>query len=71
MERLNSEGIPRKALIFALTRRTQVMTARRIDRCMLCKRANVNEAGICNVCYSILTDDELRLANRWMSGEGP
>ena len=72
MERLNSEGIPRHQLSYALSNRRIVMTARRIDSCLLCRRMGVNETGLCNVCYSMLENaEEIRLAQRWMTGEGP
>ena len=72
MERLNSEGIPRDDLRIALRNRRVVMTARRIDSCLLCKRRGVNETGLCEVCYGMLDDaEELRLATRWLTGEGP
>ena len=48
-----------------------VRTARRINSCLLCRNRGVNEAGVCDVCYASLNDEELRLANRWMTGEGP
>jgi hypothetical protein len=72
VERLNSEGIPRANLRFALRDRRAVSGARRIDSCLLCRRSRVNEAGLCDVCYSLLDDpEEQRLAQRWLSGEGP
>lgn len=71
MERLNSEGIPRDKLSIALKNPRVVGSARKINSCMLCKRRGVNEAGLCDVCYILLSDTELRLANRWMTGEGP
>jgi len=72
VERLNSEGINRAELKFALTRPRIVMAARRIDSCLLCRHGGVNEAGLCNMCYSMLQDpEEQRLVNRWLSGEGP
>ena len=72
MERLNPEGIPRDDLRYALTQRRFVMSARRMNSCMLCKRIGVNETGLCEVCYGLLDDpEELRLANRWLTGEGP
>ena len=72
MERLNSEGILRDELRFALKSRRAVMSARRINSCLLCRRMGVNESGLCEVCYGLLDDaEELRLANRWLTGEGP
>ena len=71
MHRLNSEGIPRDQLILALKDRRAVATARRINSCLLCRRIGVNEAGLCVVCYGMLNDEELRLAERWLRGVGP
>jgi hypothetical protein len=72
VDRLNSQGIPRDSLKFALGQRRIVMAARRTGSCMLCRRRGVNETGLCDVCYSLLDDpEELRLANRWLTGEGP
>jgi hypothetical protein len=72
VERLNSEGIPRDTLRIALKSRRDVLTARRINSCLLCRRIGVNETGLCDVCYGLLDDpEELRLANRWLTGEGP
>ena len=47
------------------------MAARKADACLLCKNPRVNEAALCEVCYSALDDDELRLATRWLAGLGP
>ena len=72
MERLNSEGIPRASLKFALSKTSQVMTARRINKCLLCRSKGVNEAGLCEVCYALIQDpEEQRLIGRWLTGEGP
>lgn len=72
MERLNAEGIPRNQLKFALSRASIVATARRVDSCLLCRRRGVNEAGLCDLCYPLIQDtEELKLVERWMSGEGP
>ncbi|MEA2553739.1 MAG: hypothetical protein QOJ65_1915 [Fimbriimonadaceae bacterium] len=70
-DRLNSEGIRRDQLTWALRQRRVVGTARRINSCLLCRRIGVNESGLCEVCFSLLNDEESRLAGRWMSGEGP
>ena len=45
--------------------------ARQIDSCLLCRNPRVNEAALCEVCWAMLDDDELKLALRWLSGEGP
>jgi hypothetical protein len=71
VERLNSEGIPRDHLKHALRNKRLVRDARRINSCLLCRRIGVNEAGICEVCYSLLNDEEQRLAEAWIRGGGP
>lgn len=70
-DRLNSEGIRRDQLVWSLMQRRIVLTARRINSCLLCRRAGVNESGLCDVCFSLLSDEENRIARRWISGEGP
>ena len=64
-------GIRRGELPFVLRQANLVPTARRIDSCLLCRRSRVNEAGLCDVCFSQLEGEEMRLANRWLTGEGP
>jgi hypothetical protein len=71
VERLNSEGILRKDLMWALAQRRIVVTARRIDACLLCRRNRVNEAGLCEVCNASLTEEEHELVEKWMRGTGP
>jgi hypothetical protein len=71
MSRINSEGIPREDLLFALRTPRMVSEARRIDSCLLCRNRRVNEAGLCDVCYTMLDGEEFRLVGRWLSGEGP
>jgi len=71
VERLNSEGILRSELIWALTQRRIVLTARRMNSCLLCRRTGVNEGGVCDVCYAGLTEDELELIEKWRRGTGP
>ena len=71
LERLNSEGILRDDLAFALTVPGKVAAARRRDACLLCRRPRVNEAGLCDVCTSGLEGREATLVNRWMTGQGP
>lgn len=71
MDRLNGEGIPRNQLEWALTQRKMVLTARKINSCLLCCSKPVNEGGICDVCMAILNDKELKLVERWMGGTGP
>jgi hypothetical protein len=55
----------------ALRNRRQVVAARKINSCLLCRRIGVNEAGLCDFCYSMLDGDELLLAVRWLQGVGP
>lgn len=71
LERLNSEGIPRDHLAWALTQERIVRHARAQGRCLLCRGEPVNEAALCQVCYALLNGPELDLAVRWTSGVGP
>ena len=71
VHRLNSEGVPREHLKLVLRDRRTVNAARKIDRCLLCRRPGVNEAGLCGVCWAALDEEELALAQRWLSGQGP
>lgn len=57
--------------MYALQTRRIVMFARETDACLLCRRSNVNEAGLCLMCYSTLDTPEIQLAVRWMTGVGP
>jgi hypothetical protein len=70
-DRLNSEGIRRDHLAWALTQTSIVQKARKMNSCLLCRRIGVNEAGLCQVCFALLNDEEIRTASRWLSGEGP
>ncbi|MBL8059916.1 MAG: hypothetical protein JNK63_04270 [Chthonomonas sp.] len=71
MDRVNSEGLNRGALAWALTRRDIVMRARRTNSCLLCCQGPVNEAGLCDVCSVMLSEAEQKLVERWMAGVGP
>lgn len=71
VERLNSEGIQRHELPWALSQRRFVVAARRVNACLLCRGRGVNESGLCEVCFTMLDDEETRLAHRWLTGEGP
>lgn len=71
MDRWNSEAMPRDQIAYALTRRDWVRVAVRTDACLICKGPKVNEAGICSVCVATLTDVEIQLVEKWMSGVGP
>ena len=57
--------------MFALRDDKTVRTARRIDACLLCRKSGVNEAGLCQVCWALLNDDELKQGERWLTGVGP
>lgn len=71
MDRLHPEGIPRDQLIWVLTQSRLVRTAVRLDTCLLCCNHRVNEAGLCDICYCLLNDAELVLAERWLAGATP
>ncbi|MFI5385684.1 MAG: hypothetical protein ACHQ50_06135 [Fimbriimonadales bacterium] len=71
MVRLNSEGIRRDELGWALTQHRIVKAARKINSCLLCRRIGVNEAGLCDVCSATLTDQEAALLELWRRGTGP
>ncbi|HEY3782706.1 MAG TPA: hypothetical protein VGL56_16610 [Fimbriimonadaceae bacterium] len=71
MERINPAAIPRAHLMFALNDRKSVQNARKFDSCLLCCRGNVNEAGLCQVCWALLSDEELKKGQRWLAGVGP
>lgn len=72
MDRLNSEGINRDQLIWTLRNPRLVLSARRINSCLLCRRIGVNEAALCEVCYALISDpEEQRLINNWMTVGGP
>ena len=57
--------------MIALRDRKQVLAARRVNSCLLCKRRQVNEAGLCEVCWGMLDGEELAMGERWLRGEGP
>lgn len=69
--RINSEGLPRDELIWALTQPELIRQSRRIDSCLLCRRPRVNEAALCDCCWATLDDEELRHAARWTMGIRP
>ena len=71
MDRVNSKGIPRQQLEWTLTQKRYVNKALREDACLLCRSRGVNEAGLCDTCYALLDDNELKLAERWLGGIGP
>ncbi|MBA4293317.1 hypothetical protein C0431_10135 [bacterium] len=69
--RINPEGVPRDQLTWVLTQAKMVRDAVRIDRCLLCRDPAVNEAGICGVCWTYLTPEEVELATNWSTGVMP
>ena len=71
MDRVNAQGIPRRQLKWTLTQRRHVNKARSEDACLLCRADGVDESGLCNTCYSLLDEDELKIAERWLGGIGP
>jgi hypothetical protein len=71
VERLNSEAIPRDKLMLALRNRRLVMEHRKLDKCLLCCSPDVNESALCIVCWSLLSDEEYKLGERWLCGVGP
>ncbi|MFW5697113.1 MAG: hypothetical protein ACOCX1_00965 [Fimbriimonadaceae bacterium] len=70
-DRINAQGVPRDELYWVMNQSRFVRTARKIDRCLLCCAKGVNEAGLCDNCYTLLDEKELELAERWLSGVGP
>jgi len=68
VERWNSEGIPRDQLMWALTQRPVIRSFRKLDSCMLCRRKGVNEAALCEACFSMLDGIEFDSAQQWLSG---
>lgn len=69
--RINSTGLHREDLLWALQQENLVMKARQRDSCLLCRASRVNEAGVCRTCHALLRDEELRIVERWMSGNAP
>ncbi len=71
VERVNSQGIPLEDLKYVLLHARFVHKARRVNRCLLCCEPNVNEAGLCDACYTQLPEAEAKLAERWIAGVEP
>ena len=71
MPRIHREGILRGDLLIALRTKSKVITARETDTCMLCCAKKVNDAGICQMCMPLVSDEELKVIERWMAGVGP
>jgi hypothetical protein len=70
-DRINAQGVPRDELYWVMSQSRFVRKARKIDRCLLCCANGVNEAALCDNCYTLLNEKELELAERWLSGVGP
>jgi hypothetical protein len=70
-DRLVPEGVPRGQLKWALGQKNIVEVAIKVDRCLLCRAEGVNPAGLCEVCVTYLTPDELALVELWRSGVLP
>lgn len=70
-DRFNREGVPRADLLLALRAPKIVRTAVETDTCLLCCARKVNEAGLCQMCMPLVSDEELRVIERWMTGVGP
>lgn len=58
-------------LEWTLKQRRHVNKAIKENACLLCRAQNVNEAGLCDTCYALLDDKELKVAERWLAGVGP
>ncbi len=71
MDRLHPQAVPREHLGWALTQERIVKRAVRDDLCMLCCAKRVNEAGLCDVCYSGLNATEFQEAEKWLTGARP
>ncbi|MCE9559907.1 MAG: hypothetical protein K8R88_13280 [Armatimonadetes bacterium] len=71
MTRWNAEGVHLKDLPYALSRVDIVSLYRNMNRCMLCMRVGVNEAGVCGVCYSMLDGEPLKAVLEWTMGKRP
>lgn len=69
--RVHPEGVRRSELAWVLTQPHLVETAVRIDRCLLCRDQRVNEAGLCDICFSHLDPEEQALADAWCAGAMP
>lgn len=70
-DRLHPEGVQRSQLKWVLTQERFVKAAVRMDQCLLCRNKRVNEAGLCDVCWTFLDDPETELALKWTSGVAP
>ncbi|MCW5935742.1 MAG: hypothetical protein KIT11_00350 [Fimbriimonadaceae bacterium] len=71
MSRDNPSGLKREELSWALTKPRLVAAACRSDSCLLCRGTGVDSSGLCGGCTILLTDEELRLVERWRAGIGP
>lgn len=71
MSRWNAEGIPVSDLHWVLRREDLVRARRRVGKCFVCCESNINEAGLCEVCLSLLSDDLVRMVEKWRQGMVP
>lgn len=70
-QRWNQTGLPRDQLLWALTQRHIIQKTQNERKCLLCKEKPINEAGLCEICWALLSEKELELAGKWMRGDGP
>lgn len=70
-EKFNPEGLTRQQFLHALQTPALINAAIKRDRCLICCRTKVNEAGICDVCYAELSEKENELVVRWLRGAMP
>jgi hypothetical protein len=71
MDRWNPQGMKRSNLAWALSKPEIVEKHRRMDSCMLCCRGGVNEAGLCEVCTALLSNQDSDTVERYRRGAGP
>lgn len=69
--RWNSEGMPRHEILWALSQPRIVKKAIRESSCLICCNSKINEAGLCDICWATLDDQELNIATKWVAGSGP
>lgn len=71
MARLNSDGVDRSELLIVLRNARAVASARQRGRCLLCRGAPVNRAGLCEGCTANLSEEELAAARPYIEGPHP
>lgn len=69
--RWNTIGLPREDLLWALGERRIIKKALEEGACLLCKGTPVNEAALCDICWALLSEQELIVATKWVRGDGP